>query len=341
MRPFIVRKYPSLIGAGVLMLVALWATSARAETSSATQVLKHSGSAYYYKRSLRKGALTRLAAKQWLPAEPEANVNTAAGEGCPIETADGLSLMIASTRPGGQGALDIWSFDRESKTAAFGPATNLTAPINTDANDFCPSPAFGRYLLFVSDRTGADDCGGGDMFIARQNPAGIWTSERRLGCAPEGPNSSGAERSPWIVESAYGTFLFYSSNASGDHEIYQSRQRADGSFTPGWPVRGVNSDSDDFMPNVRRRDDGFYEMVFNSNRSSWGRRHMPAFGGQDVYISIARRPFGPWSRPRNLGEGINTPGNESRSSISTDGQRLHFGRDGDIFVSERIPGAQH
>jgi hypothetical protein len=32
---------------------------------------------------------------------------------------------------------------------------------------------------------------------------------------------------------------------------------------------------------------------------------------------------------------VNTAGNETRSSLSRDGERLHFGRDGNIFVSTR------
>ncbi|MEJ0038713.1 MAG: hypothetical protein WDO68_22000 [Gammaproteobacteria bacterium] len=37
----------------------------------------------------------------WSIAVPEININTPAAEGCPIETADGLSLLFASTRAGG------------------------------------------------------------------------------------------------------------------------------------------------------------------------------------------------------------------------------------------------
>jgi hypothetical protein len=43
----------------------------------------------------------------------------------------------------------------------------------------------------------------------------------------------------------------------------------------------------------------------------------------------------PWSPPVNLGPNVNTAGNETRSSLSGDGERLHFGRDGEIYVSTR------
>jgi hypothetical protein len=58
-----------------------------------------------------------------------------------------------------------------------------------------------------------------------------------------------------------------------------------------------------------------------------------------VYISYALWPTARWSSPRNLGEAVNTPGVEQRSTLSADGKRLYFGRDGDIFVSQR--GGRH
>jgi len=79
------------------------------------------------------------------------------------------------------------------------------------------------------------------------------------------------------------------------------------------------------MPNVRK--DGL-EIVFNSNRAG-------GFGGQDVYTSTRASTSDPWTAPVNLGAAVNTAGGETRSSLSWDGRRLHFGRDGEIFVSTR------
>ena len=85
------------------------------------------------------------------------------------------------------------------------------------------------------------------------------------------------------------------------------------------------------MPNVREREDGSFEIVFSPNRPMWGRA---AFGLQDVYIA---RPGGSpiVVGTGNLGEAVNTAGVEQRSTLSKDGKRLYFGRDGDIFTSTR------
>src|SRR4051794_7404389 len=57
--------------------------------------------------------------------------NTAAHDGCPIESPNGKQLYIASTRAGGFGKNDIWVAERANKQAPWGPMTNLGAAINS------------------------------------------------------------------------------------------------------------------------------------------------------------------------------------------------------------------
>lgn len=273
-------------------------------------------------------------------AAPVVEVNSPAADGCPIESEDGLSLFIASARPNGFGGNDVWAADRDGVNSPWQEPRNLGAPINTSSADFCPTPVLGRSLFFVSERpgdgTGPTPCGGGDIYFARQSPAGGWSAPVLLKCAPEGPNFPGGERSPSLVQTWFGTYLFYSSNGSGgDQDIYVSRMRNDGNFGPGKVIAELSTpDFEDIMPNVRTREDGSFEIVFSSNRPTWG-RDQAAFGGQDVYISRSWWPTGSWSAPRNLGDAVNTPGVEQRSTLSHDGERLYFGRDGDIYMSER------
>jgi hypothetical protein len=255
------------------------------------------------------------------------------GAGCPIETPDGRSLMIA--RAGGQGGLDIWALDRETVDAPWSAPKNLPAPINSTAADFCPSP-FERSLFFVSARPGA--CGaaadGGDMYLSRQSPAGDWAEPVHLPCYPDGPNTAGTERSPSLVETWYGTFLFYSTNAGGvngaDEDIYVSVMDQSGNFGRGWLVSALSTaDSQDQMPTVRQMDDGGFAVTFNSDRPD-----RVAAGGQDAYYAAAAfLPFR-WTKPQNLGPNVNSGGPETRVTLSHDGERLYVGR-GDVFMSRR------
>ena len=280
----------------------------------------------------------------WSVALPVAEVNdTTVPDGCPIESRDGLSLYIASTRIGTLGGNDIWAADRASKSEPFGQPQNLGGPVNSGTNDFCPTPIYGSYLMFVSERLsepGLETCETaptfGDIYIVRRNAAFGWGEPQHLGCIEDGtgPNSAGAEFSPSLVELKEGTFLYFSSNVTkvgGNQDIYRSKRLSDGSFGPPTPVVELNTEFDDRMPNVRS--DGL-EIVYSSNRpvDSKGK---PTFGSFDVYVASRSSTSKPFSAPVNLGPNVNTTGSETRSTISWDHKRLYFGRDGEIQSASR------
>ena len=71
-------------------------------------------------------------------------LNTPYLDGCPIQSPDGLSLYMASNRPRYVGDtrtdLDIWVAHRRNKHAPFGAPQNVASPVNSTADDFCPTP---------------------------------------------------------------------------------------------------------------------------------------------------------------------------------------------------------
>ena len=265
-------------------------------------------------------------------------LNTNTQDGCPIQSPDRLSLYMASTRPGGQGGLDIWVAPRDSRDAPGGAPENLPAPINSADADFCPTPIRGGGLFFVSRRqTQGVTCGMGDIYLTRLNPGTGWETPQHLGCQEDGgPNTALDEQGPSYVKTG-GPALYFSSGipsgpaVSGD--IYKSERHGDGSFGPPELVTSLNSSSVDIQPNVRH--DG-REVVFASNRTG-------TLGAQDIWVATRNGPNGPWSTPVNLGGAVNTSGfSETRPSLSWDGATLYFGRalptdplTSDIFVSTR------
>jgi hypothetical protein len=269
----------------------------------------------------------------WGQATPVAEANTAFHDGCPIESPNGRQLYIASNRqPGGLGSNDIWVAERPNTRSPWGPMQNVGAPVNSEFNDFCPTPLGGGWLMFVSERPGADTCsagpGNGDMYIARQRRNGTWTTPQHLGCHPTGPNFTGAEFSPSLVQTRGGTFLYFSSNGSdgGDQDIYVSRRNRNGTFGPATVVGELNTAAMDQMPNVSRNG---REIVFASNRD----------GNMDIWTATWDRSEGSWSAPTKLPATVNTAEPESRPSLSGDGTRLYFGRGvppSDVFVSTRV-----
>jgi hypothetical protein len=280
----------------------------------------------------------------WSLATPVTEVNDdTVADGCPIESRDGLSLYIASPRTGSLGGNDIWAADRASKSEPFGQPQNLGDPVNSGANDFCPTPIYGNYLMFVSERPGDDEhttChtgpGSGDIYMIRRNAAFGWGEPIHLGCAEDGtgPNTDGAEFSPSLVTTKEGTFLYFSSTVGGNHDIYVSKQGKNGKFGPPSPVTELNTEFDDRMPNVSS--DGL-EVVFSSSRpmDAKGAANFGPPGTFDVLYARRNNTRQKFSKPVNLGGNANGPGNETRSTFSWDRKRLYFGRDGQIYSASR------
>jgi hypothetical protein len=257
------------------------------------------------------------------------HVNTSFNDGCPIESADAHMLFFASDRSGN---LDIWVAYKEKDSDPWGSPVALPAPVNSGANEFCPTPLPGNGLLFVSTR--ANNCGGAgnnpDIYYTRLHPVLGWLPPEPLSCDV---NSGAEEWSPSLVEAEGETTLFFSSTRSGAQKIYSSTLSQNGTWGPAAPVDELNwAGAQDARPNVRK--DGL-EIVFDSTRGG---------GAPDIYTASRSSIFDPWSAPVPLGPDINSASSETRATLSRDGERLYFGSaranhpgdtGSDIFVSER------
>ncbi|MQA91666.1 MAG: hypothetical protein GEU90_15815 [Gemmatimonas sp.] len=261
-------------------------------------------------------------------------VNTTFTDGCPIQSPDGLSLYMASNRPRFVGDtrtdLDIWVAHRASTDAPWSAPVNLGEPVNSAADDFCPTPVRGKGLFFVSREVLPGSCGMGDIYFSRLSPEHGWSEPAHLGCqADGGPNTALDEQGPSYVEAGGEALLYFSSGP----DIYVSERQADGSFGPPAPVAELNSAASEIQPNVRKNG---LEIVFASNRAGAG-----AQGGQDVWMATRGSIDEPWSTPVNAGVAVNTAANETRPSFSRDALTLYFGRapgpegSSDIYVTTR------
>jgi hypothetical protein len=249
--------------------------------------------------------------------------NGPALDGCPFISRDGRTFYMASTRPGGLGGIDIWVSTRASERDPWGAPVNVGAPVNSAANDFCPTISRdGHLFYFVSNRPGG--CGGDDIYATRLRPNG-WDPVANLGCDV---NSAANEASPFpLPERGTGRVLYFSSNrpggftaepagaATGDADLYVSESHG-GAFGAAELVPGANSAAEDGQPNVRR--DGL-ELFFFSTRPG-------TLGMADIYSATRERAADPWSTPVNLGPNVNSAsGAETRPSLSWDGTVLYFG----------------
>lgn len=123
------------------------------------------------------------------------------------------------------------------------------------------------------------------------------------------------------------TLYFSMRRAGGDADIYRSVWQ-NGRWQPASAVTELNTPWDESGVSVSG--DG-KQLYLASNRRG-------GKGGFDLYV--AQRRASGWGVPKNLGEVVNTPGNESGPAIAADGLELYFAADrengkSELFVARR------
>jgi hypothetical protein len=244
-------------------------------------------------------------------------------DGCPFIARDNKTFFMASNRPNGIGGIDIWVSTRRRTSDPWGAPVNVGRPVNSEANDFCPTLApNGHRFYFVSNRP--DGCGGADIYTARLRGDGSFDRLENLGCVV---NSAADEASPFpLREQGSGRALYFSSSRPGgfsaeapgamvgDSDLYRSERR-EGVYGAAELVPGVNTAAEDGQPNLRH--DG-RELFFFSTRPG-------THGMADLYAATRTDVCEPWSTPTNLGPHVNSAAAETRPSLSWDGTTLYFG----------------
>jgi len=171
----------------------------------------------------------------------------------------------------------------------------------------------GNTMLFASDRP-VDGVDRHHFYIwsAKKTPSG-WSSPELL----KGPVNDGFDQ-VFCSIAANGNLYFTSSRKGGVYDIYRSRL-VDGQYQTAEELSDFNSPSIDSFEATIAPDESFLLI------GSFGRE--PSFGSSDLYISYNQN--GIWTKPKNLGPGINTPARDYSPRISGDGKWL-------LFTSERL-----
>jgi peptidoglycan-associated lipoprotein len=168
-----------------------------------------------------------------------------------------------------------------------------------------------------------------DLATVAELPAGINTENINDGCLTFSPD---------------GKIMVFAKGNSGkrkgtaDVDLYLSRFR-NGAWTVPVPLNINDPDAWDstpaFSPDGRT-------LYFSSNRKGRG-REKTGYGGTDLY-SAQMDSRGRFTRVKNLGPEINTPGNEMFPYVAEDA-KLYFASDGhpgygglDLFVVKRVNG---
>jgi len=234
----------------------------------------------------------------------------------------------------------VLSSDVTKADFVFGEPMNLGPIINTSSGEGGSGglsiSADGLSLYFDSNRSGGK--GGADLWVTtRETKNDDWNAPVNLGSVV---NSSSQDNSPSI--SADGLSLYFSSNRSGavggsgwsamDLWVATRETTADDWGKPSNLGPVVNSSDADYMSHISV--DGL-SLYFSSARPGGS-------GNRDLCVSTRATKDDEWGEPVNLGPNVNTPSNERRMWISSDGLMLLFQSDRpknsgavDIFMTTR------
>lgn len=287
---------------------------------------------------------------RWQVTNAGPEINSEYHEAFSTITADGLTLYVSSSRPGGFGKADLedpWpaaSYDiyitrRTSPEAPWGPLVNLGPNINTEHSEhsvtFSPD---GHWMYFASDRPDLGACGGLDILVSYRADVADdlgWERPVNLGCRVNGPF---IDSCPIYVVEGNKAWMYFAKSTSPHPltiDFVVSRHRTGKNrFTTPKTVKISGDRGDAHL-------DPFHGLI-------WGIDYRGGFGGSDLWVSTAKsaqgNPVKKWTTPVNLGNSINTPHEEHMPSANEDGSLMFFmsnrpgGHGGmDIYEASRVP----
>ena len=237
-------------------------------------------------------------------------INSPAQEYLPAITADEETLIYTRMAQNNE---DFYKSVKKGEN--WTKSVYLSQSINTtmyNEGAQCISPD-GMYLFFTGCNR-PDGAGSCDIYIARKEGKG-WSKPFNIGPPV---NSPGWDSQPSL--SADGRTLYFVSTRPGGYggyDIWKTELKEGGSWsTPVNLGPTVNTPYEEQSPFIHPDDQTLY---FSSN--GW-----PGFGSKDIFMS-RKDTAGKWQKPLNLGSPINTFGEESSLTISSNGLTAFFASD--------------
>ncbi|HEX6226228.1 MAG TPA: hypothetical protein VFZ52_17535 [Chryseolinea sp.] len=215
----------------------------------------------------------------------------------------------------------------------YGPMRKLPNSISSPYEDILPLQSPDGKTLFFSRAASPENVGGKfagvDIWISQYDEAlkewGKPQNEKTF-------NDRGSNAVIGVSESGDEIYMLNTTGTKRAQGIYRSIKQNNAWSRPELiEIPGLTTE--DFLgahvsPDLKT-------IIFSMNGEE-------SRGNEDLYISL-KNARGEWSKPRNLGSTINTPGFEMSPFLSSDKRRLYFSSNGhpgygnsDIFYSERL-----
>ena len=166
-----------------------------------------------------------------------------------------------------------------------------------------------KRLFFISTRpVNGQHRGDTDIWTMARTGTG-WSEPRHV---PE-LSSEGFEWFPTLTESGVVYFGSERQGGLGQSDIWRAHWLGDRFSTPENLGPIINSSDQEIEPFIAP-DESW--MIFAA------RGHNPGFGSYDIYITY--NCLSGWTKPRQLGAGVNSPAWDFAPHVSPDGRRLYF-----------------
>ncbi len=212
-----------------------------------------------------------------------------------------------------------------AKDYVFAPQ-NLGDSINSSALEYFPSLTIDGHKMIFTKRINNDEDFYESNFIN-----GKWSEAKPLFGKVNTNLNEGAQNISQDGQLLVFTGCNYPEGV-GSCDLYFSVKTNNGWSEPQNLGPVVNTDFWESSPSLSpdKRD-----LYFASSQAG-------GFGGRDIWVTH-RLPTGKWSRPENLGEAVNTSGDESCPFMHADNETLYFNSNGhtgygmtDLFFSKKV-----
>lgn len=280
-----------------------------------------------------------------MPGMHSADVNTTAepskvaeSMGVPINSpateieitysADGRTAIFVSTRegsiksPGSDYNFDIWMAHKVEgiwqDPIHLGPDVDPTVGPNINTSAWELEPSFsddGNVIYFT--RYEPDNLLSGDLYVV-QKVDGVWQEAKNWNDVPELPSintATGEEHCPIIVSDSLIYFNYSQPGVTQESDIWKVEKKDGVWQKPVSLGSEINSPQRDHMHWTGVSKDG-KSMLITSTREDLDSR-----GGHDMWIAH-QDENGEWQKPINLGDTINTTGEDMCWTFTPDGKYL-------------------
>lgn len=199
----------------------------------------------------------------------------------------------------------------------FSP-TPLPPQVNQFALQYFPAVTVDENTLIYTGRRGLEPYYDEDIYVVEKDEAGQWGLPSSITNLINTDNNEGA-----CTISADGRTIIFTScqgrNGLGSCDLYTSTKRGDEWGEPVNMGAPVNSASWESQPSLSA--DG-RTLFFSSNRGG-------GFGKRDLWVTT-KVLGGVWNTPVNLGDKINSSGDDISPFIHFNGQDLYFSSNGHV-----------